>query len=733
MRKNYFRVSVMLLIISSIAFSIVPQPARSQQPEWLPVPREESLIIYGASHQYPYSVFDNFNPLVPAIYSETYHVGLVQGVWEAPWYINYATGEVIYWLCTGWEYHDNYTTFIMHIRKGVTYSDGYPFTAHDLVTDIKVRLMDPKIPGYPFFAEYVKEYYAADDYTFVVKLKKPYPRFHYIYQGWGGTSHTALPKHIWDNVTNPLGFKYFPPIGTGPYKLYGVYPEQKVYVWVRRDDYWAKSLGYFPAPKYLVFRSAPPYDVMLEEFTRGIFDVYQNPPIEILRSAIVKYPNTTVMEYLDPCPNTILINTAKYPLNYSAVRWAIAYAIDREKIAKFWSYSISVPEPALFPWGDYAGLRKYVYPDIFGKYKLEYNITKANLLLDQLGFIDRDGDGIRETPNGTKLSFSLITLGPPGEFLEIMAAEISKSLKQIGISAEEKILAWGVYFDNIQTGMFDLAACWVCTGMTFNQDPYGLLSVFWSAYMAPIGERNRGGGWETTSSRFTDPELDEIIEKTAMMYPEDLETQVLYKKGIEIIMRELPVIPVTQKIFTVMASRTYWTNWPTSDNFYAWPAMHWGEFLFVILGIKSARAVVPPTPIVSYVTIYAKTDIPAFTGVDGKTYGPYSKGDAMLIPKDDAERLVGEGKATYSPPVPAEISEISNSVSNLLGRVSSIETTISAIDTKLTTLTEEIDSLSKSIDSLSAQMASITTTITGVGVVTIILLIITIIIALRKK
>ncbi|MEM2454798.1 MAG: ABC transporter substrate-binding protein [Candidatus Bathyarchaeia archaeon] len=732
MRGKFFSAIAIVLIIA-IPMLMIPQSVKAQRPEWLPVPREESLIIYGASHQYPYSVFDNFNPLVPAIYSETYHVGLVQGVWEAPWYINYATGEVVYWLCTGWEYRDNYTKFIMYLRRGVTYSDGHPFTAHDLVTDIKVRLSDPKISGYPFLAEYVKNYYAADDYTLVVELTKPYPRFHYMYQGWGGTVHTALPKHIWDNVANPLDFKYFPPIGTGPYKLYGVYPEQKVYVWVRRDDYWAKdAFGMFPEPKYLVFRSAPPYDVMLEEFVRGLFDVYQNPPIEILRSAVVRYENTTVIEYLDPCPNTVLLNTAKYPLNYSQVRWAIALAIDRDKIAKFWAYSLTVPDPAIFPWGDYAGLRKYVYPDIFNKYKLEYNIAKANQLLDQLGFIDVDGDGIRETPNGTKLSFDLITLGPPGEFLEVMAAEISNSLKQIGIEAKEKILAWGVYFDNIQTGLFDMAACWVCTGMTFNQDPFGLLSVFWSIYMAPIGERNRGGGWETTSSRFTDPELDGIIEKAANMYPDDPETQALYKRGIEIIMREMPVIPVSQKIFTVMASSTYWKNWPTPENFYAWPAMHWGEFLFVILGIKSTR--VPPTPPPPvYVTVYAKAGISAFTGVDGKPYGPYKAGDTMVIPKEDADRLVAQGLASYSPPVPAELPEIAKAVSDLLGKVSALETTLSGLSSNVNTLSSSIDKLSSRTDALSGQVAGITTVVVGMGVITAVLVIIAIVMLLRKK
>jgi len=682
------------------------------QPEWLPVPREESLIFYGGSHQYPYSVFDNFNPLVPAVYSETYHVGLVQAVWEAPWYINYATGERIYWLCTGWEYKDNFTTFIMYLRKGVTYSDGHPFTANDLVTDINVRMKDPKIPGYPFFAEYVEEATATDNYTFVVKLKKPYPRFHYTYQGWGGTGHTALPSHIWDKVEDPISYKYFPPIGTGPYKLYKVYPEQKMYIWVRRDDYWAKDLGYFPAPKYLVFKSSPPPDAILEDFIKGYIDGIQNPPLEIMKSAILRYENTTITPYQDPCPNTILVNTAKYPLNYTEVRWAIAYSIDRNTIAPLWP-SLVNPGPALAPWGNWSGPNKYFVPEIFNKYKLEYNLTKAKELLDSLGFIDRDGDGIRETPNGTKLSFTLITLGPPGEFLEMMASHVVSELKKIGIDAEERVLAWGVYFDNIQMGMFDLAACWVCSGINFNNDPHGLIANFWSEYVSPIGERNKGGGWETTSSRFTDPEIDEIVEKTALMDPDDPETQALYLKGIEIIMRELPVIPVSQKIFTCMWSTTYWTHWPTVDDFYAWPALHWGEFLFVILGIRSAH--VAP---IEYKMVWFTAEVAAFTGADGKKYGPFSKGESAEIPLADAKSLIAKGLASYTPPLPTGLVETITK---------SIEEAISPVSENVNNLSSAVDKLSGTINALSSLYYSI------IGLLIIILILNIVVIAKVAK
>jgi peptide/nickel transport system substrate-binding protein len=126
----------------------------------------------------------------------------------------------------------------------------------------------------------------------------------------------------------------------------------------------------------------------------------------------------------------------------------------------------------------------------------------------------------------------------------------------------------------------------------------------------------------------------------------------------------------------------------------------------------------PPT--YTYVTVYAKTTISEFTGVDGKTYGPFKEGDAMLIPKEDAERLVSEGTATYTPV------EVSKAISNLLERVSRLETEIG-------NLGDSVNRLAKSIDALSSQISSILTTMMGIGAVTIILLIIAIVLSLRKK
>ncbi|MCD6537640.1 hypothetical protein J7L18_03405, partial [Candidatus Bathyarchaeota archaeon] len=160
---------------------------------------------------------------------------------------------------------------------------------------------------------------------------------------------------------------------------------------------------------------------------------------------------------------------------------------------------------------------------------------------------------------------------------------------------------------------------------------------------------------------------------------------------------------------------------------------------------------------VTYLTAYAKTDIPAFTGVDGKTYGPYKAGEVMVIPKDDAERLVKEGKATFTPPAPAILKSISDTTSSILSTakgtseavsrlfdaVSSLSNVVSKVSdlAKITSDTAKetskaVSSLSDSIKDLKATISGMTSLVyasIGVSVITLILVLVTLAVALRKR
>ena len=657
---------VAFLLLFATLVSVMPV---SSDPQQLPVPREESLIIVRPD----YIRFDTWNPFVPNGMScgEAYD----QIIGEYLWYINYATGEKIYWLITGWEYENNFKTFILHVREGVTWSDGKPFTSHDIAFTINMVKENPKLYWHDWAEEWIESIETPDDYTCIIHLTKPNPRFHFSFRGW---NLHIVPEHIWKDK-DPVKFKNNPPIGTGPYVLYKVIPESKMFIFVRRDDYWAaKVFGpeYLPKPKYVIYRAQTSADAEYNNWIRGDIDAFV--PLDVMSSDTVKkaltYPDTALCPFLDPCPRGLWINTQKYPLNYSQVRWALSYLFDRETLAKFWP-AVTPSMPAKYPWADWAGLRKYAFPEVFEKYKLEYDPDKAAKLLDELGIVDRDGDGIRETANGTKMSFVLWSQG--GYHLYI-SEQFAQEAKKIGVDIVVKP-ATSATWDLQDYGKVDMHLYWLCSGTPWNNDPYYLLEPFHSKYAKkyPIGTRILGGSWV----RLIDPELDKVIDELSTTPTDSPEGMELLKKGLELWMRDLPAIPIVETIYEMGWSTKYWTGWPSADNFHSWPPNWWPEFLFVILKLKPAH--------IEYVQVWFTKDVAKFVGADGKEYGPFKAGDSARIPTTDAESLVKQGLASYTPVI--------TGVEQLTKKVSDLESAVNSLKSDIESLKSEIGKVSGSI------------------------------------
>ena len=90
---------IVFLMIGSLRFS----PRFSKAQAALPVPREKTVVTEILGSEY-WTVFDSANPYIP--HGSQWGSGWHQLAWEWDWYINYATGEIIYWRVTGWEFKE---------------------------------------------------------------------------------------------------------------------------------------------------------------------------------------------------------------------------------------------------------------------------------------------------------------------------------------------------------------------------------------------------------------------------------------------------------------------------------------------------------------------------------------------------------------------------------------------------------------------------------------------------
>jgi len=564
-----------------------------------PVPREQTVIMETDTS---FTNFDSANSFIPQ--GTQWGSGFHQVVQEYDWYINYATGEVIYWRITGWDYSADYKTFTMHIRRGVTWNDGYPYTAQDIVFTLNMLKENTNLFGSSYVNEWVESVEAPDDYTAVIHLTKPGPRFHHSFRMWGGEPGLTRPKHVWEGK-DPATFKNWPPVETGPYKLHSVHPDLLLFVWERREDYWAKSLGYFPAPKYVIGRYAPPADIDLEDFVAGMVDA-PLPHLfswDMIKAAQARTPNVTIAPFLDPCPLGIAaFNFDRYPLNVLELRWAIAYCLNREKLGYLYPMAAGA-DVSPYPWPvpKYGWVNKYLpmvqkamqeIKDEYG-FEFKYDLEKARQILDSINFIDRNGDGWRETPNGTVLSFELLSR-PQSVIQEYyIAADLAEELKKVGIDASVRTVDPGLMGEHGQLGQYDIYVGSLCTGSWLPGDMVYTFNDLHGKWYVPIGTRALGGGIHGFNPRYNNTRLNEITDQLLGMGPEAPGAAELYEEGIYIMTRDMISAPAVEKMFVQTFSSAYWTGWPSEDYMYHVPYIWWPEFIFVLFQIKPVAAPVP--------------------------------------------------------------------------------------------------------------------------------------------
>lgn len=664
--------------------------------------RDQTLIV---AHPKTYHDPTNFNIYVPGTGSRSGR-GAHQLIFEYLFYSNYETGEFIPWLAERYEYSPDYKQITVYLRKGIKWSDGKPFTADDVVFTYNLLLKyAPKLIWSENVAHWVSRVEKVDDYTVKFYLKTANPRFHLIREAfaavpcWGGI--TILPKHIWEGK-DPLTFKFYPPVGTGPYKVVSV--SEKVFVYERRDDWWVtEKFGVRPAPKYIIFQNFGPEDIVAERLIMNDIDCAQIGMLTLASFLKVREKNpyvkawhaTEPYAWLDPCPRFLFINNAKYPWSLPEVRKAISYLIDRDALIRIAYEGTTEPSSVLHP--NYGGYKPYfdAIKDLIEKYEpAKYDPKKAEEIFKSLGF--KKVDGIWTTPNGTKLEMTYLVDSGSSELMKV-AAVLVDQLKAGGIAVSLRTLTGTAFSHASKAGDWDAMGFWICPGAP---DPLGNLDALHSKHTRPLGEEV---DWpDLNSFRYINKEYDAIVEELAITPPTNQEKCIeLFRKAYEIFYKDLPVIPTTQAPALVPINTYYWTGWPDADNPWNMPVPWWATFLTVVAGYPTEKGewvggVRPRT--VEYTTVYFTKSTPKFRGIDLVWYGPFSAGDAERIPTDDAEFWVKKGYASYKPIISApkipelatiakSISALSSSVDELKSSVESVKASVAGISGTVTTLT----------------------------------------------
>jgi len=335
-------------------------------------------------------------------------------------------------LAESWELSDDGLELTLHLREGVTWHDGEPFTADDVTFNF-----DEIVPLQAYgagLAERIAETEAVDESTVVIRLSRPYgPLLENISQQY------MLPRHLYegtDYLTNKANNN---PIGTGPMK-YDSYISGSQVVLAKNTDYW----GGEPTVDKAVFTVIADESARSEALFAGEVDEAVLHPSQQKRVTSTDDTELLTTGWF-PEAVTMTFNTETPELADPAVRRAIFAAIDRDAIADTALAGVGVPAQGFVPDTiDWA-----VDADIDFDEDFPRDVAAINAALDAAGY-PRGADG-------TRFTLKVLYITALHEVVSTVEM-VDSMLEEIGIDLQLESVGGAAYVEKLYTqGDFDLA------------------------------------------------------------------------------------------------------------------------------------------------------------------------------------------------------------------------------------------------------------------------------------
>lgn len=478
---------VSLLLVSLAACGPTEEPAATQAPaaeqptaepeEPTEAPAEEKVVTF-AWTQEP----DSLN----WVYSNMWFAGILQQIYH----------------CWAWEFDDQNVPFpnlvteipslengglsedglviTMNLRDDIVWSDGTPITADDFVFTYQM-IMDTGntvVSQYPY--DYLESVEAPDERTVVMTFSEPFASWQALF--WRG----VMPKHILEPVFEAEGtideaeWNLAPAVGCGPYN-FAEWESGSYIRFVKNPNYWRGEANIDEI--YLQF--VPDDASQTAALIAGDADLGTFPPLSDVPSlqdagleimvASSGYAEGWYFNFREMAPEAI---------KDVRVRQAIAMALDRQSITE--DLLLGLTEPVMTLWDPIEGGR-YVHPDLE---PWPYDPDAARDLLEEAGYTDTDGDGIREDAEGNPL---VLTHGTTTREIRQDAQAVAQQyLREIGIDLQifnyDADFFFGSYADGAPPalGENDIMEWsdstnfpdpdhyyWLCSEIPSDDNPYG--------------------------------------------------------------------------------------------------------------------------------------------------------------------------------------------------------------------------------------------------------------------
>lgn len=421
------------------------------------------------------------------------------------------------WLAETAEPNDDFTQWTVTLRPDVTWHDGEPFTAEDVAFSFQYY-KDSGLPGryahHTFDQPPFDRAEVIDDLTVELFFAAPVPAFKQI----PGGDLPIIPQHIWSDIENPVTATEMLPVGTGPYMLVEIVPDE-LYRFEANNDYFMGQP--LVAEIEMPIITAPPaawaalqagqVDFVAREVAPPLVaQISENEEFEILRGTHMTSIN-------------LFFNTRRPIPGDQAVRKALSMAIDKQALVDTILLGNGRP-----------GRDSFVHPE--SPYAIPdgghvYDPEAAAALLDEAGYSETDSEGIRLSPEGERLEIEVLV---PSEapLIQRTMQLAAEQVQPLGIQLNVVALDTATLRQRRQPALeFDYDAFVQPLESHTHADPDGLYYFFHSP----------GKGVGGIFSAYRNPDFDALAEQAAVTIDMN-ERQELLNQMQMIMAEDVPAI-----------------------------------------------------------------------------------------------------------------------------------------------------------------------------------------------
>ena len=454
-------------------------------------------------------------------------------------------------LTEDWTVSPDGTEWTFHLRPDLAFHDGHPLTAEDVVFSYELYRNHAEFPFLHGYTALIEDVEATGPLTVTLRLRLAIPnlpsQLTYLY---------ILPRHLWqEHESDPVLFRNEAMVGSGPFTLLEHRTNEFLRLGAHRDHHHTP-----PSVDEVIFVSYGTVDALVQALRSGEVDLIRELPltaVEALRrdsgiEVAAGEPLTPKvidlkLNQADPtrCPDAVGVCSGHPALRDVRVRRALSHATPKQELVDVIELGFAHPGRTLVARG-FGAYHDASLPDY------AYDLARATELLDEAGYTDPDGDGVRNDP-ATGEPLRLRFFYPSDAASAPRSAElIGRSWSQVGIALDRRAVDPGALSAARSPALDYDVILW---SWDSDPDPNFLLSVMTS------GEIETGGndtGWSNA-------EYDDLFYRQATASSEE-ERQALMHRMQRLAMDDAVYI-VLYDAQNVQAHRTdRFLGWRTDER-----------------------------------------------------------------------------------------------------------------------------------------------------------------------